>query len=61
MLNFIFAITMLAFALFSSVFITIVIFCALDAVLERLTGIGLADIWDYAISSVLDGLESFFR
>lgn len=61
MLNFVFVFTMFAFILFSSIFITTTIFCVFNAVLERLTGIGLVDIWNYAISAVLDGLKAFFR
>ena len=61
MLNFVFVFTMLAFILFSSIFITINIFYVFNSALERLTGIGLVDIWNYAISAVLGGLKAFFR
>ena len=60
MLNLLFAVTMLSFALFCSALIMVAIFCALNALLERFADIGLADIWDYIISSVLNGLKSFF-
>lgn len=59
MLNLLFVITMLSFALFCSILITIAIFCVLNALLERFVDIGLADIWDYAISSVLNGLKLY--
>lgn len=60
MLNLLFVITMLSFALFCSILIMIAVFCVFNALLERFADIGLADICDYAISSVLDGLKSFF-
>lgn len=54
MLNIIFAITMLGFMMFSTIFITFVAFVAFDEVLKKIIGIGLFDIVEYAISAVLN-------
>ena len=59
-INLLFVITMLLSILFCSIFILITIFCVFNALLERFADIGLIDILDYASSSVLDGLKSFF-
>jgi len=50
MLNFIFVITMLGFALFVSVLIIGAIIFVFNAILEKATGITISDIFDYAIS-----------
>lgn len=60
MLNLTFEITMFAFIIFTTFFVTALIFCFCNAILERLTGISLFDILQYSIDAILSGIKSFF-
>lgn len=60
MLETVFVIVMTYFVVFVALFFTSILIYSFNAILEKITGISITDIVEYAVETVKNGLKHYF-
>lgn len=60
MLETVFVIVMTFFVVLMTLFFTSILFYSFNAILEKITGISITDILEYAVEAVKNGLKHYF-
>ena len=60
MLETVFVIVMTYFVVFVTLFFTSILIYSFNAILEKITGISITDIVEYAVETVKNGLKHYF-